>query len=139
MIEGVLAELQAEAPVLAGSAAVVAFMVLAAYLLGFRAKTQIDHEMLARFAALEGAQVEAAAIAANGRAALARLADGRLLVARAMGADVSARVTPAASINVRLKGDRLRATFADLGFPPLRMKLQDSPAWLRDLPGGGTL
>jgi hypothetical protein len=138
MIERVLAALQAEAPVLAGSAAVVVLMVLVAYLLGFRARTRIDADMLARFAALEGGQVEAAAIAANGRAALARLADGRLLVARAMGADVSARVTPAASVRLRCKGDRLSATFADLGFPPLRMKLQDQPAWLKDLPGGGT-
>lgn len=137
MIGRTIAELRAEAPVLAGSAAVVLLMVAVAYALGFRARTRLDEPALARVAAAEGGQVEASVIAADGRAALARLADGRLMVARAMGADVSARVTRAEGVRVTLRGDRLSATFADVGFPPLNMRLQDTPAWLADLPGAG--
>lgn len=137
MIAQTIAELRAEAPILAGSAAVVLFMIGVAYLLGFRARTRLDDATLTRLAAAEGGQVQTSVIAADGRTALARLVDGRLMVARAMGADVSARVTQAARVRVILRGDRLSATFADVGFPPLNMRLQGSPAWLQELPGVG--
>jgi hypothetical protein len=137
MISQVLADLRAEAPILAGSAGVVVFMVVVAYLLGFRARARLDEAALQRLAATEGASVEASVIDADGGVALARLADGRLMVARAMGADVSARVTRAEAVRVNVRGGRLSARFADLGFPPLQMRLQDSPAWLSELPGAG--
>jgi hypothetical protein len=137
MIAQVLADLRTEAPVIAGSAAVVLFMVAMAYLLGFTARARLDQAALTQLAAAEGGELKASAIASDGRAALALLSDGRLMIARAMGEDVSARVTRADSVRVNLRPGRLSAAFADVGFPPLHMRLQDSPAWLMELPGAG--
>lgn len=122
---------------LAGSAAVVLLMIGIAALLGFRMSARIDESELARLADAEGARLDGAIIARNGRTALARLSDGRVMVARVMGADVSARFAPAQLVKLDVKSRRLNATFADAGFPPLRMRLEDSPAWLDELSGGG--
>lgn len=121
---------------LAGSAAVVLLMIGVAAALGFRLTARVDESELTRLAEAEGARVEASVIAQNGRTALARLSDGRLMVARVMGADVSARFTPAKSVQLTLKDNRLNATFADIGFPPLKMRLDGQPAWLTDLSRG---
>lgn len=124
---------------LAGSAAVVLLMIGVAAFLGFRMSARIDDGELARLAGEEGASIEASVIARNGRTALARLSDGRIMVVRVMGADVSARFTRASSVRLDVNGRRLNATFADVGFPPLKMRLDDSPAWLTELSrGGGT-
>ena len=85
----------------------------------------------------EGAIVSNAVIARNGRAALARLSDGRMMVARVMGADVSVRFAAAKNVTLDVKSRRLNATFADVGFPPLSMKLDDSPAWLDEFGSRG--
>jgi phosphohistidine swiveling domain-containing protein len=127
----------AEATELAGSAAVILVMLGVAAVLGFRLSARIDDAELARLAEAEGARVEASVIAPNGRAALARLSDGRVMVARAMGADVSARFAKASAVNLDVTRHRLNATFADTGFPPLRMRLDDSPAWLNEFSRGG--
>ena len=121
---------------LGGSAAVVVLMIGVAAFLGFRMSARIDDNELARLAGEESARVEDAVIAQNGRTALARLSDGRLMVARVMGADVSARFAAAKSVRVRLNGNRLNATFADVGFPPLNMRLGDQPAWLAEMSRG---
>jgi len=105
-------------------------------MLGFRMLVRIDDAALARLAEAEGGRVENAVIAQNGRSALARLADGRIMIARVMGADVSARFASARSIRLGLKQGRLNATFADAGFPPLRMRLDGEPPWLGDLSRG---
>jgi phosphohistidine swiveling domain-containing protein len=126
----------AEAIELAGSAAVILLMVGVAAILGFRMSARIDDGELARLAEAEGARVEHAVIAQNGRSALARLADGRLMVARVMGADISARFAPAKSVRLALKRGRLDATFADTGFPPLKMRVDEEPRWLNDLKSG---
>lgn len=124
---------------LAGSAAVVLLMVGVAAVLGFRMSARIDEAELVRLAAEEGVRVDLSVVAQNGRAALARLSDGRIMVARVMGADVSARFTSPASVRLAVNGSKLVATFADLGFPPLKMRLDDSPAWLNEFSrGGGT-
>lgn len=132
-----LAEWRAEVPALVGSVIAVTLMVGVAAALGFRKTARLDDAALERLAAAEGASVEAAVIAANGRHALARLAGGKLMVARVMGNDVSARVAPAGAVRLKIGGGRLNATFADLGFPALNMRLQDVPAWLDELAGGG--
>lgn len=129
----VLADFRAEAPVLAGSAAVVLVMVGMAYVLGFRAKRSLNEAELARLAEGEEAGLESAVIAPDGRAAFARLANGKLMVARVMGDDVSARVAPAAAMRVAVTQGRLHVVFADLGFPPLDMKLEETPPWLAEL------
>lgn len=132
----VLADFRAEAPVLAGSAAVVLVMVGMAYVLGFRAKRSLNEAELARLAEGEEAGLESAVIAPDGRAAFARLANGKLMVARVMGDDVSARVAPAAAMRVAVTQGRLHVVFADLGFPPLDMKLEETPPWLAELAKG---
>ena len=131
-----LAQWIAEAPVLAASAVVVLLMVGIAALLGFRASASLSQAELERLAAGEGAAVEAAVIAPDARQALARLSGGRVMIARVMGNDVSARIAPAAALIVDLRHGRLNARFADLGFPPLHMPLQaPAPPWLTELAG----
>ena len=137
VIANYLAEWGAEIPALLGSVIAVTLMVGVAAALGFRKSARLDDAALERLAAAEGARVEAAVIAPNGRDALARLSDGKLMVARVMGNDVSARAAPAGAVRVKVARGKLSATFADLGFPPLHIRLQDTPAWLDDLAGGG--
>ncbi|ANP47458.1 hypothetical protein [Candidatus Viadribacter manganicus] len=122
---------------LGGSAAVILLMVVVAAVLGFRMSARIDEGELVRLAEAEGVRVDGAVIAQNGRAALARLSDGRVMVARVMGADVSARFASAKAVRVNVAASRLSATFADVGFPPLKMRIDDLPAWLNEFSGGG--
>jgi hypothetical protein len=124
-------------PVLAGSAAVIILMVGVAFALGFRPRVQLDDAALAKLAESEGASVEAALIASDAKSALARLSGGKIMVARAMGGDVSARIAPASAVSAQLKGEKLSVRFADVGYPPLHMKVQTPPAWLADLVGEG--
>lgn len=133
MIGEYLASWVEEAPALIGSVIAVTFMVGVAALLGFRHTARIDDAELQRLAATEGQRIDAAIIAPNAKSALARLDNGKLMVARVMGADVSARVTPAAGARVRLANGKLSVAFADTGFPPLHMKLQDAPPWIAAL------
>jgi hypothetical protein len=116
-----------------GSAVVVLLMIGVAAALGFRRSTRLDEAQLARLAAAEGAEVVASIIAPGGRSALVQLAGGKLLIARSMGADVSARVAAPGAAQVRLNDGRLSVTFGDLGYPPLHMRLEDRPAWLAKL------
>lgn len=120
----------------AASAGVVLFMVGVAFTLGFRARSALDEASLASLAASENDAVEASVIAPDKRAAFARLRSGKLMIARVMGADVSARVAPAQSARVRLRTGRLSVAFADVGYPPLHMKLSDAPAWVAALAKG---
>ncbi len=122
-------------PVLAGSAAVILLMVGVAAALGFRPTAQLDEAALARLAQAEGAAVEAALIDEKGKTAVARLSGGKLLIARVMGADISSRVSPISAARVRKHGGRISVQFADLGYPPLNLKLDQPPAWLADLCG----
>ncbi len=127
----------AELVELGGSAAVVLLMIGIAAALGFRMSARIDDAELVSLADAEGALVNGVVISRNGRTALARLSDGRVMVARVMGADVSARFAAAKNVKLDVKARRLNATFADVGFPPLKMKIDDSPAWLNEFTGGG--
>lgn len=129
-----VAEWRAEAPVLAGSAVVVLVMIGVAYALGFRAKAKLTEAELTRLA--DGELVEAAVIAPDGRAAFAKLSGGKIMVARAMGADVSVRIAPASTVRVALTRGRLSAAFADSGYPPLHMKLDEAPPWLVEMAAG---
>lgn len=119
--------------VLAGSAAVVLLMVGVAGALGFRNTAKLDDAALARLAAAEGARVEASAVDAKGRAAIAKLEGGKLLFAKVMADGVSARILPPGQAHVRAKAGKISATFADLGYPSLNMRLENPPAWLAEL------
>jgi hypothetical protein len=122
--------------VTAASAGVVLFMVGVAFALGFRARAALDDASLASLAAGENDAIDASLIAPNRRAAFARLRSGKLMIARVMGADVSTRVAPAAVARVRLNAGKLSVAFADVGYPPLHMKLSDAPAWVAALAKG---
>jgi len=122
-----------KAPVLAASIGAVLFMAGFAALLGFRQTARLDEAGLQRLASAEGARVEASVIAADGKSALVRLDGARLMIVRVMGADISARIAPAASARVSIGGGKLRVIFADTGFPALHMKLNEPPPWLADL------
>jgi hypothetical protein len=119
--------------VTAGSAGVIILMLGVAWVLGFRQTARLDEGELARLASGEGAQVEAAAIDTKGRAALARLKGGKLLVAKVMADGISARVLSPGQARVRLDKRKLSVTFGDLGYPSLNMRLDDPPAWLGEL------
>ena len=122
---------------LGGSAVVIVIMVAAAVLLGFRHNARMDAADLARrlSEAEPGARLEASVIADDGAAAIGRLADGRLLVAKAMGDRVSLRFYPASAVRLSFTEGKLTAEFADLGFPPLHMALNEAPPWLVQLAG----
>lgn len=122
--------------VTAASAGVVVFMVAVAFILGFRERAALDDAALAALAANENDAVDAAVIAANKRSAFARLRSGKLMIARVMGADVSTRTAPAASARVRLNRGKLSVAFADVGYPPLHLKLGDAPPWIAALARG---
>jgi len=122
--------------VIGGSAAVIAFMVAVAWLLGFRQAARIDRAELERLLALSepGALLEDAAIAADGRSALSLLSNGKLMVAKVMGGDVTARLYPTSALALRIGGRQVSAKFADLGFPALKLTLEnDPPRWLAEL------
>jgi hypothetical protein len=124
--------------VLAASAAVVAFMVTVAALLGFRARASIDAHELERLLALyePGARVAESAFATDGSAALARLTDGKLLIAKRMGDRVTLRIHALGAVKLAVTPGEVSAAFADLSFPILHMKLNDPPRWLADLAAG---
>lgn len=124
--------------VLAGSAVVVAFMVGVAALLGFRAGATLDEAALARLAAQEGGALDAYVISDTGAAALVRMQDGRFIAVRAMGADISARVFARGQARFTLREGRLDATFADVGYPSLHLRLAQSPPWLAELAWEGS-
>lgn len=119
--------------VLGASAAVVLFMIGVAGILGFRQTAKLDDAELDRLAASEGAQVEAAAVDSKGRAAIAKLSGGKLLIAKVMADGVSARVLPQGQARVRANRGRVSVTFGDLGYPSLNMRLENPPAWLAEL------
>jgi len=116
-----------------GSAAVIILMLGVAWMLGFRQSARLDDAELGRLARAEGANVEAAAIDAKGRAAVAKLNGGKLLIAKVMADGVSTRVLPQGQAQVRLTQHRLSITFGDLGYPSLNMRLENPPAWLAEL------
>lgn len=120
----------------AGSAAVVAVLILAVYLMGFRARLRLDDERLAReIAAVEpDARLEAVLVGEDGRAALARLTDGRLVSARVMGDGVSLRSFQPSGAKLELTPGRLSVVFGDPGYPALHVRLRGGPpAWLKDI------
>ncbi len=124
--------------VLAASALGVLAMVGAAMALGFRTRARLTESELARIAAEEGRTLQEALIAADARSAFARLADGAVLVARALGDGVSARIAPASGVRVTLEKGRLRVALADIGYPPLELRLQQAPpAWAAAMVQGG--
>jgi hypothetical protein len=116
------------------SAAAVAALVLVARGLGFRADPKLATEEAARalFAEAEpDARVAQVLVAKDGRAALAHLEDGRIAVARAMGDRFAVRAFPKGAVAVAADQGGLRVTFADLGFPALKMSLDAAaPDWL---------
>lgn len=124
---------QTDLLVTAGSAAVIVLMLSVAWMLGFRQSARLDESEVARLASAESENVEAVAIDAKGRAAVAKLSGGKLLIAKVMADGVSARVLSQGQARIRLARHALRVTFGDLGYPSLNMRLENPPAWLAEL------
>ncbi len=127
---------QTDLIILAASAAVVVLLAAVAAALGFRQGALLDEAELARLAAGEGVQIENAVLDANGKSALARVAGGKVMIARVMADGASARVTNADALKLRFAKGGLRIALADLGFAPLRLNLNgEAPHWVRALAG----
>lgn len=131
-LDAFLAAFLDNAPTLLASLVAVLFMTGIAALLGFRQRARIDQAELARLAAAERLSIESAVISADATRALARLTGGKLLIVRVMGADVSARVAPAGAASIRRRDGGVVVAFADPGFPPLQMDLEELPTWLAE-------
>jgi hypothetical protein len=115
------------------SAAAVLALVAIAWGLGFRNVTRLESEDAARRLVAEeapGAGIQNLVMDKIGAAALAQLADGRLVVIRAMGDRFSARTMPAGSAEISRTETGVRVRFADLGFPELHLALDAPPPWL---------
>jgi hypothetical protein len=128
-----------DAIITAGSAVVVAFLVFMVWLLGFRTALKLDAEIIRRELAYAepGAALTNALTDTRGRNGLGELADGRLLIARAMADGASLRLLPRKAAKVSLEPNRVRVRFADLGYPPLDLHLDGpAPAWLAALAQG---
>jgi hypothetical protein len=126
-----------ELVVLAASAAVVVFMVAVAWVLGFRERARLTQDLVRQLGANEGAAVDVAIVGADGKGAVARLSDGRWMVARVMGLDASARVMAHGALKLALRQGRLRVSFADVGYPALSLRLEaPPPAWLQEAAQG---
>jgi hypothetical protein len=121
-----------EAIVLAASAAVVLLIVAAAWVLGFRERAKLDRDALARLAASEGLDLKEALVGADGKAGLALVSGDKLLLARVMGLDASARFAPTDAVSIRRVNGALIASIADPGYPPLHIKAADAPSWLKE-------
>lgn len=126
-----------EAPSLAVSALAVLAMVGAAAALGFRKAVRLDAMTLQLMVEDEDAAIEEAAIAADGKSALAQLSGGKLLLARVMGADVSARIAAAETVRLIGSAGRVGAICGDPGYPVLEIEIERPPAWLERLAQAG--
>ena len=124
---------QAELLNTAVSAGFVVFMIGLAALMRFRDSAALDAAELNKLAAAEGGRVEAAAFDQKGRAAVAKLAGGKLLIAKVMADGVSARVVGQGQARVRTGKHSVTLTFGEFGYPSLNMRLENPPAWLTEL------
>ena len=128
---------------LAGSAVVVLFMLGVGWLLGFAKNARLDEaQVRAKLAEYDpAARMDALAIDEKGGAALGKLADGRILIARAMGDNLTLRIVTAQAARWRIapqkSGAKISAAFADPGFPSLNMRLASAPDWLAALSAAG--
>lgn len=117
--------------VLSASALGVALMVAIAAMLGFRGVARLDADALSRLAVAERSILVESIIDDRGRAAIAKLSDGRWLVARVVGDGVSARVFPHAGVRLSRFARGARVDVDDVGYPPLSLELSGAlPAWL---------
>ena len=120
--------------ILAASAAVVAFMVIVAALLGFRERLTLTAADLARLAREEGDIAEDTLVGARGNTGAALLRSGKVLVARVLGDGIGARIVSADAIHARLVRAGVRIALADLGFPPMLIRVKgEAPAWIARL------
>jgi hypothetical protein len=115
------------------SAVAVLALVAIAWGLGFRKAARLKSEDEARALVAEeapGATVRSMLLDKQGAAALAQLADDRLVVIRAMGDRFTVRTMPAGSASISRTATGVRVTFADLGFPELDLATDAPPPWL---------
>lgn len=111
------------------AAAGVAFLVMLSWGMGFRDRARILS--LAPLAQSFGVTLSETLIDAEGRAAIGLSVDGRLLVAKAMGADVAARIAPVSAIHkLAVKDGAVILALSDWGFPDVRLRVDHVPLWI---------
>lgn len=121
--------------VLAASAVVVAVMALIARAMGFRVKGRFA-DAAAVEAAVRRVDAQAAIsdLLIDGAWAIARLKDGRIALARALGDGVTARILAPSAPRPRVKpaktGVRVIVPSLDVGFPGGVLKAPAAPDWL---------
>jgi len=120
------------------SAAAVAFMAAVAWILGFRARARVTDEAHLRALIAEaepGAEIAGAVRDQEGRGGLARFTDGRWAAVASMGDRLAVRTF--AQAHITQKSGKVRARFADAGFPGLTLSLgAPAPDWLVSARGG---
>jgi len=116
------------------SAAGVLALVAIAWGLGFRRVARLNGDEAARQLVAEeapGAIVRHLLVDKGGAAALAQLADNRVVAIRAMGDRFAVRTMPPGATQISPTKTGVRAVFADLGFPALDLALDaPPPPWL---------
>lgn len=107
----------------------IALLVTLCWAMGFRQRASIT--TLQPFAQGESLVLTEALIDEGGRGGIGLSDDGRLLVAKVMGADIAVRVMPIAAIEaVLVRGGQIHLTFQDLGFPSLNLNVGAPPLWI---------
>lgn len=129
--------------VLLGSAVGVAFMVWLAQRFGHSKRAEVSEADLdaALSEVAPGAAVTARLVDLQGRAALAQLEDGRLVVVAGVADRVAVRLFSPSAIRAVTRepfsGQRAGVVirFSDLGFPAVRLRYRspDAPGWLERL------
>lgn len=111
------------------AAAGVVILVILSWMMGFRERARIVS--LAPIAQNLGVTLSETLIDAEGRAGIGLSVDGRLLVAKAMGADVAARVAPVSAIEkLDVKDGDVKLALSDWGFPDVRVRVAQVPLWI---------
>lgn len=124
-----------DAVVLAASAVVVAVMALIARAMGFRVKGRFANAEAVGVAVRRvDAQAEIGDVVVDGPWAIARLRDGRIALARALGDGMTARILAPTAPRPRVKpaktGVRVIVPGLDVGFPGGVLRLPVAPDWL---------
>jgi hypothetical protein len=122
--------------VLGASAAVVAILVGIAVAAGFRVRGRLDEAAVRAAVARIDPRLRAVDILIDDALAIARLADGRFAIVRAMGDGASARLVAKDQARFRVRrtknGLAVRTPGIDPGFPGGTVRAPEAPNWLTE-------
>lgn len=125
-----------DAVVLGASAVTVAILFGIAVVAGFRVRGRLDEAAVRAAVARLDPRARATDMAIGDGLAIARLADGRFAIVRAMGDGASARLLVKDRARFRVRrtktGVALVAPGIDPGFPGGAVRVPETPDWLTD-------